>query len=145
MEVQVKVVTGFHVDTKMIYAHVEENTNKLVGWYDDSIQDAIPEPKIPVTAMQWQNAIDNDHNTVYADGSTTFIDYRTEQEKIDYYRTLRDQILEVQVDPIMANQVRWNSMSDEEKSKWERVRTELLDVPQQSGFPNNIVWPDEID
>ena len=32
----------------MKYAHLEENTNKLLGWYDDSIHKTIPTPKRPI-------------------------------------------------------------------------------------------------
>lgn len=39
--------------------------------------------------------------------------------------------------------VRWASMSDVEKQEWVIYRLALLDVPQQEGFPVNIVWPIE--
>jgi hypothetical protein len=39
------------------------------------------------------------------------------------------------------NAVRWNSMAQEQRDAWVQYRQDLLDVPSQPGFPNNIIWP----
>lgn len=39
------------------------------------------------------------------------------------------------------NPVRWEAMSEPSKQKWREYRQALLDVPQQAGFPWNVVWP----
>lgn len=54
-------------------------------------------------------------------------------------RQVRDKRLRYHIDTI--NAVRWQSFSEEEKSNWIQYRQELLDVPQQEGFPDNIIWP----
>lgn len=54
-------------------------------------------------------------------------------------RADRDARLEC-VDKI--NPIRWGEMSDDEKQQWIDYRIELLDVPQQAGFPHKIDWPE---
>lgn len=63
----------------MKYAHLEENTNKLLGWYDDSIHDSIPTPNIEVTENQWQDAININANC-YENGEFIVKDFRTQEE-----------------------------------------------------------------
>lgn len=65
----------------MKYAHIEETTQKLLGWYDKEIHTEIPTPNIKITDEQWQNAINNGHNKVNINGSTEMFDFRTEMEK----------------------------------------------------------------
>lgn len=53
----------------------------------------------------------------------------------------RDILLESEVDPILSNDVRWSEMTTEKQNAWKQYRTDLLNVPQQAGFPNTITWP----
>jgi len=55
-------------------------------------------------------------------------------------RTERDSRL-VQMDRIVSNPLRWNEMRDDLKQLYVDYRQALLDVPQQSEFPENISWP----
>lgn len=55
-------------------------------------------------------------------------------------RFKRDALLD-ELDKVMANQARWASMTDDEKLAWQNYRQALLDVPQQAGFPHDVVWP----
>lgn len=55
-------------------------------------------------------------------------------------RAHRDQLL-TEVDAIVMNPLRWNSMTPQEQQAWADYRQALLDVPQQPGFPENIGWP----
>lgn len=55
-------------------------------------------------------------------------------------RARRDTLLKETVDSV--NPMRWEAMSDEQKDAWRAYRQALLDVPQQEGFPTNIVWPE---
>tara|TARA_B100000424_G_scaffold166817_1_gene128203 strand:+ start:1390 stop:1812 length:423 start_codon:yes stop_codon:yes gene_type:complete len=50
-----------------------------------------------------------------------------------------------QLDIVLSNPLRWAAMSDEEKAPWITYRQALLDVPQQSGFPNSVTWPSSPD
>lgn len=51
----------------------------------------------------------------------------------------RDELLRSNVDSM--NPIRWDSLSKSKKAEWINYRQALLDVPDQVGFPANIVWP----
>jgi len=55
-------------------------------------------------------------------------------------RMERDGML-AEVDAIAGNALRWATLSAEQQEAWAIYRQALLDVPQQSGFPNDVVWP----
>ena len=63
----------------MKYAHLEKDTNKLLGWYDDNIHSEIPTPSIKVTEEVWQEAININANC-YEDGKFISKDFRTDEE-----------------------------------------------------------------
>lgn len=46
-----------------------------------------------------------------------------------------------EVDAIAGNALRWATLSAEQQDAWAVYRQALLDVPQQAGFPNDVVWP----
>ena len=54
-------------------------------------------------------------------------------------RRERDMRLITDVDSL--NPIRWETLTTEKKEAFRVYRQELLDVPQQSGFPWNVVWP----
>tara|TARA_S200002703_G_scaffold150793_1_gene149485 strand:- start:236 stop:643 length:408 start_codon:yes stop_codon:yes gene_type:complete len=70
---------------------------------------------------------------------------RTQQEidaeRSDFVRVQRDNLLRLEVDPIAGNALRWNSLTDAQRTAWTQYRTDLLSVPQQAGFPHNLTWP----
>jgi hypothetical protein len=51
------------------------------------------------------------------------------------FKLLRD------VDTIATNALRWASLTEAQRQAWADYRQALLDVPQQEGFPYNVVWP----
>lgn len=68
------------------------------------------------------------------------------QEELDTLASInvrneRNRLLKWEVDPIVSNPLRWADMTSEKQSEWSQYRTDLLNVPQQSGFPNTISWP----
>lgn len=63
----------------MKYAHLEKDTNKLLGWYDDEIHSKIPTPNIEVSEEVWQEAININANC-YEDGKFIVKDFRTSEE-----------------------------------------------------------------
>ena len=63
----------------MKYAHLEKNTNRLLGWYSDDIHSKIPTPNIEVTDEVWQEAININANC-YEDGKFIVKDFRTDIE-----------------------------------------------------------------
>ena len=56
-------------------------------------------------------------------------------------RSERDKILTTVVDPLVSNPLRWADLTSDKQAEWSQYRTDLLGVPQQAGFPNNITWP----
>lgn len=124
----------------MIYAHIDEN-NQLLGWYDDTIHTSIPTPNIQVTQSQWQNSIDNNHNKVNSDGSTETYEFRTMEEIGNGIRLERNFKLVTEVDPLVSNHLRWNDLTDTQRTAWTQYRTDLLNTPQQAGFPHDVTWP----
>ncbi len=55
-------------------------------------------------------------------------------------RAHRDSLLKEVVDTM--NPMRWETLTELQKDAWRAYRQALLDVPQQEGFPTNIVWPE---
>ena len=56
-------------------------------------------------------------------------------------RTKRESLLINEVDPLVTNPLRWAELTTEQQNAWTQYRTELLNVPQQAGFPHTITWP----
>ena len=56
-------------------------------------------------------------------------------------RGQRDQKLVQEVDPIVTNPLRWAELTDAKQAEWTQYRTDLLNLPEQSGFPNSVTWP----
>jgi len=84
-----------------------------------------------------------ENNQVY----TVKVEAKTEEEinadiasKAAKVRAERNAKLADTVDRI--NPLRWESMTDSEKENWRTYRNALLDVPEQIGFPDNVVWPE---
>lgn len=68
------------------------------------------------------------------------------QEEIDAFaaeeaRAERDLKLIAEVDQIAGNALRWASLTADQQQAWADYRQALLDVPQQSGFPHEVIWP----
>jgi hypothetical protein len=61
------------------------------------------------------------------------------EQLCNFYRDKRNRLLAEYVDKI--NIFRWELLTEAEKDLWRKYRQDLLDVPQQEEFPNNIVWP----
>ena len=88
--------------------------------------------------------IDNDE--VMALIGTDFAAYvPPTQEELDAalaaeVRADRDDRL-AEVDAVAGNALRWADLTSDKQAEWATYRQALLDVPQQSGFPNDITWP----
>ena len=58
-------------------------------------------------------------------------------------RNKRDSILVSEVDPIVTNPLRWAELTDAKQAEWTQYRTDLLNLPEQSGFPHSVTWPNK--
>tara|TARA_R110000744_G_C19327064_1_gene558165 strand:+ start:1261 stop:1734 length:474 start_codon:yes stop_codon:yes gene_type:complete len=59
------------------------------------------------------------------------------QKRIE--RDNRDFLLRLNIDSL--NPIRWNEMDESQQIVWTGYRNNLLNVPQQEGFPWDIEWP----
>lgn len=71
---------------------------------------------------------------------TTTIKPTLEQRSLRMRRA-RDAKLRKVVDTM--NPIRWETMSEEQKQLWIAYRQALLDLPNQPGFPFEVVWPEK--
>lgn len=62
------------------------------------------------------------------------------QNAAESARSERDRLLS-RLDRLVSNPLRFAEFSDEHKSALAEYRTALLNVPQQAGFPAEIIWP----
>jgi len=53
----------------------------------------------------------------------------------------RDEKLVEEVDPIVTNPLRLAQLTDAKQAEWTQYRTDLLNLPDQVGFPNTVTWP----
>ena len=58
-------------------------------------------------------------------------------------RFTRDSLLEGEVDRMISNHIRWATLTTTQQNAWTQYRTDLLNIPQQSGFPNTVNWPEQ--
>ena len=90
-----------------------------------------------------------DNNAVMSLISTNFTSYvAPTQAELDAeleanLRSQRDQKLVEELDPIVTNPLRWAELTSDKQTEWTQYRTDLLNVPQQSGFPTNVTWPEK--
>jgi len=61
------------------------------------------------------------------------------EERSTLQRNRRNKFLFLYVDSM--NPVRWATYTEEMKQQLIDYRQALLDVPQQPGFPDDIIWP----
>jgi hypothetical protein len=91
------------------------------------------------------NTVDN--GTVMSLIGTDFTAYvaptqaELDEETAAQVRSDRDYKLLTEVDPLVSNPLRWAELTSDKQTEWSQYRTDLLNVPQQSGFPNTITWP----
>ena len=101
---------------------------------------------IPYTVDPADTDTTIDNAEVMALIGTEFADYvAPTQEELDAalaidIRADRNARL-LEVDSIAGNALRWSELTPASQDKWSQYRIDLLAVPQQSGFPNNITWP----
>ena len=75
------------------------------------------------------------------DGKKFFADEVYISSVANQVRATRDDILAKYVDPIVLNPLRWNDLTQEQKDALSQYRKDLLDIPEQEGFPLNVAWP----
>ena len=136
MTVEIKNVRNaqsLSVDNSHMDVEIE---HPIYGWIPYSI-----------TPHDTDTTIDN--NLIISLIGNNFLTYvELAQEELDaetaaQVRSDREYKLFTEVDPLVSNFLRWADISSEKQTEWTQYRIDLLDVPQQSGFPNNIIWPNK--
>jgi hypothetical protein len=74
---------------------------------------------------------------------TTLTQAEKDERKSNEVRDERNWLLENKVDVIVNNPLRWAELTTEQQNAWAEYRTDLLNVPQQEGFPYNVTFPTE--
>lgn len=74
---------------------------------------------------------------------TTLTQAEKDERKSNEVRTERNFLLQNKVDAIVTNPLRWAELTTEQQNAWTQYRTDLLNVPQQEGFPYNVTFPTE--
>lgn len=62
------------------------------------------------------------------------------EERCNAKRVARNRALKRVVDRYTP--IRWTTLTPEQQQKVLDYRQALLDIPQQEGFPDNIIWPE---
>lgn len=121
----------------MKYAHIEENINKILGWYSDDVHSEIPIPSIIVTEEVWQEALNINANC-YENGKFIVKDFRTdveiEQEAQAQFRAERDKLL-------AEADIEINKLVDLglDSTEWRKYRQELRDSTLTLVLPNKPI------
>ena len=117
------------------------------GWIDCEIEHPVY-GWIPFTCDPSDTGAEFDTAALFAEMQPHAAPYAPPtQEELDAMaaaevRAERDHLLATKVDPIAGNALRWAALTDEQRQAWADYRQALLDVPQQVGFPHNVVWPE---
>lgn len=120
-----KFIEGFY---EYIYSEVAKWCNESQEYTIDCFQDHYTVRKI--------SEIEKIHYDAMSDGDKKKCDERKLQGKINEKRGERDYLLHNVVDPVVTNPLRWEDLSEAEKSKYRAYRLYLLDIPQQEEFPD---------
>jgi len=104
------------------------------GWIPYTLKPDDPDGSI--SNEELLSMIGSDYAAYVPPTSEEIITRQAAQARAERDRQLRDN-----VDVMVSNNLRWNDLTDDQRTEWTNYRTALLGVPQQSGFPQNINWP----
>lgn len=119
------------IDSAMIANNLGSATY-IPGEYDSKTHyivdgTAVAKPAVPVDLLKH-------YDFDYTTKSWVLNNIKTQR----LVRTQRNSLLS-KVDRV--NPVWYNTLSDQQRSELAAYRQALLDVPQQSGFPESVAWP----
>jgi len=58
------------------YAHYNQTTNMIEGWYNDEVHEIIPTPNVEISFDNWQTAITQHHNKIDLSTGNSFFEYQ---------------------------------------------------------------------
>lgn len=119
----------------MKYAFFDES-GRIVSAHDDATVSSVPKGAEGLTDEQWADRC----NLRLIEGEIKVVEPEASYEAAAFLaRRERTRRLAADVDSI--NPLRWEGMSENEKTKLHEYRQALLDITKQKGFPFNIEWP----
>jgi len=104
------------------------------GWIPYTMDASVSEPSVNHALLR--SLIGSDYSA-YVAPTQAELDAEAELE----VRAERDYRLLTEVDPLVSNPLRWGDLTEAKQAEWTTYRTDLLNIPQQAGFPNTITWP----
>ncbi|MCP4494489.1 MAG: hypothetical protein GY820_45400 [Gammaproteobacteria bacterium] len=117
------------------FYHVERGYWQTLTIPSDDILDSYPEGTIEVPLQP--SALHSFNGSEWVAPTQAEID-----EQAGYHvRMERNLKLYNEVDAIASNTLRWGALDADTQAQWVQYRTDLLNVPQQTGFPHDVVWP----
>lgn len=96
--------------------------------------------EVPFAINKGYEPFDDFVSGKYGEVSEFVEDAPTDEEKAAEIRRERDYKLTL-VDEVVSNPLRWASFTTEHQQELAVYRQALLDVPQQSTFPESVEWP----
>tara|TARA_R110000772_G_scaffold88056_1_gene183232 strand:- start:408 stop:815 length:408 start_codon:yes stop_codon:yes gene_type:complete len=87
------------------------------------------------------NISNSDLMTLIGTNFTRITQSEKDEREGNLVRATRNNLLVTEVDPLVTNSLLWAELTTEQQNAWTQYRTDLLNVPQQSGFPNTITFP----
>lgn len=120
----------FGLDRTFIKCEIEETEQ---GWVPRTLYPSyIPSQEDPVGLFE----------QMVEDGEVAeMTEEEIDVEVSNKVRLQRDSKLQVEVDPWVNNPFRWDDSSFEKQQEWINYRRDLLNLPEQEGWPHEIVWP----
>lgn len=105
------------------------------GWTDYTLDTADTDMTIDNSALL----------TLIGDDKEPFTPLTAEQNeaKLAEAARMHRAFLLGEMDSILSNPLRWDAMSSDKQAEWTTYRQALLDVPQQSEFPETMTWPEK--
>ncbi len=113
----------------MTTEHYVDDQGNYLGGFGDGAEPPAGSKKVSVAPS---------HGRQSWDGAAW---YFKDEVAAEMARAKRDDLLKTLVDPIATNPLRWDDLSAEKQEEWANYRRQLLAVPEQPGFPHNVLWP----
>ena len=117
---------GYYSPQRGYWEVVGRVTEKLLVQFPD---DTIEVPLRPNTYSFWRDG-------VWVENENVKYHYFA-----DIVRAERNEKLAKEVDPLVTNPLRWNDLTESQKTNISEYRRQLLDISNQPGFPYNVAWP----
>lgn len=121
------MATDIDTETLRTFVEVDENNCALAPAF------LFGEAELGLNAIEY-----HDPYSVEIGSKWTGTEWLVTEEMV---RSKRDDLLKNEIDPIVSNPLRWDAFTEAKKAEWAVYRQALLDVPQQEGFPIDVVWP----